>query len=129
LQAIRFRSDLFLRGLSHDRSKDKEQHRDRETPSEKNELVHADAGSRANAGPCRKVARSWSYDFFGNLMLIRFWRRRNLRTDPGGRLVNLKGYAPASVGVIVLIIHTLHDPLYWRSAAMGGVNGRRIKIG
>jgi hypothetical protein len=112
LQAIRFRSGLFFRGLSENRSKDKEQHCDRETPSEKNELVLADAGSRANAGPCRKVARSWSYDSFGSLMLIRFWRQRNLRTDPGGKLVNLKGYAAASVGVVVLIIHTLHDPLY-----------------
>ena len=129
LRAIRFRGGLFLWGLSHDRSKDKEQHCDRETPSKKNELVLADAGSRINAGSRRKIDRSWSYDFFGGLMPIRFGRRRNLRTDPVGRLANLKGYAPAAIGVVVFDIHTLHYPLYWRSAAMGGVNGRRIKIG
>ena len=129
LRAIRFRSGLFLRRLSHDRSKDKEQDRDRKTPSKKNELVLANAGSHVNAGPRCKIARRWSCDIFGGLMLVRFWGRRNLRTDPVGRLGNLKGYAPAVVGVVVMDAHTLHDPLYWRSAAMGGVNGRRIKIG
>ncbi|WP_165420231.1 hypothetical protein [Edaphobacter modestus] len=50
-------------------------------------------------------------------------------TDSVGRLIDLDGYTPAAVAVVVMDAHILHDPLYGRSAAMGGVNGRRIKIG